>query len=578
MVSRRLLMVLSCIPLVLALGCRSSEEAEEPEKSPSATLVVARAVTALAAVLEAAAHVADPDSLETFQGFGIAMAGTPDWLREAHPERRELAEAVAGWPDERKAAALDWVRENATWTSLLHAMAIESFDGDFEPREWGPSMAGYKPTTYASRVSLAPLLQAAIETPAIARIAEQVSVQTDPFTAEGVHQRRSKLFAYLRLNDDVPPIHALYDPLLAPGYGVNAVLPDGSIWMIVGPMNEQSGRSMALYHEMAHQPVNRVLARPAVAAALDESRCAFEKIETHFGYDDWTSFFGEALVRSLSYRLEGVEARDTGLVFEAFLTAALEQWETSDTTFEDAVVEMLQGIFNSHCREPCPAPFEMLPSGTCLALPEGASADLPVVVYLHGMTSSASWALGEGKKLATKGAGDIVVLAPLGQKGACDWSPDVAEHHCWTQGNRPKDQRALAELVETLRGDLLQVQKAMGRNEPIAPILVGFSNGGFGVAALAFTTDLELGGLVVLHAGTSVPIETKQDVPTLLRAALGDEWHHPTMVTLRDRLAAVGWAATWEEREGAHALDDSDLASIVRFVNEQASPAGGANP
>lgn len=573
MLSHRWLKTLSCILLVMALGCRCSEGAQKGKETPSDTLVVARAVTALAAVLEAAAQVADPDSLETFRGFGIGTADPP-WLGEAHPERRELAEAVAGWPAERKRAAFEWVRENATWTSLLHALAIESFDDGFEAREWGPSMRGYKPTTYGNRVTLAPLLQSAIETPAVARIAEKVAVQTAPFTDEGVQLRRSKLFSYLRLEDDFPPFHAFYDSLLAVANGVNAILPDGSIWMIVGPTSDEIGKSMVLFHEMAHQPVNQILARPDVVTALEQSRCAFRRIETRYGYDDWASFFGEALVRSLSYRLEGVESRDTGLVFEASIGAVLERWESSNASFEEAVVVMLREIADSHCEEVCPAPFEALPSGTCLALPESHSANLPVVVFLHGMATSASWAVGEGQRLAKQGGDDLVVLAPLGKKGSCDWSPEVAEHHCWPRGSRPQD---LAELVETLRGDLLHVQKVMGRDDSVSPTLVGFSNGGFAAIALALSTDLEIGGLVVLHGGASVPVESKRDVPTLLRAAKGDEWHNPTMVKLRDRLAGLEWPVTWEEREGAHALDDSDLDSVVRFVKEQAVRTVGAS-
>src|SRR5690606_27498825 len=106
----------------------------------------------------------------------------------------------------RKRAALAWLVENATWSTLLHAMAIESFDANLEARDFGPSMLGYAPQVYANRGSLPPLPQNALEDEAIRRIASDRVRQPEGFGAEEVQRRREALFAYLRLDDDLPPV------------------------------------------------------------------------------------------------------------------------------------------------------------------------------------------------------------------------------------------------------------------------------------------------------------------------------------------------------------------------------------
>ena len=306
--------------------------------------------TALAAVLLAAGQVAEGDEILRLRSFGIVPSFVDPVIEERFPVRGELERAVAMWPRERKLAALAWVRAHATWTSQLHALAIESFDARLEPTSWGPTMSRFSPPTFADRAALGELLRDALADEAVRRIAAAVAVQPESFTARGVAERREKLVAYLRTEDELPPFAAFFDPLLAPGHGVNAVLPDGTVLMAVGPSADAGTRSMVLFHEMAHPPVNRLLERPAVAAALDASRCAFDRIETRFGYDSWRSFFAEAFVRSLSYRLEGVPALDTGLVFEGYLAAELQRWEAQPhVPLEDAVVGMLHGIAVRDC-------------------------------------------------------------------------------------------------------------------------------------------------------------------------------------------------------------------------------------
>lgn len=337
----------ACAAILLFAGCLRG-------KTPPPTIdpVVERAArnaTALAAVLEAASQVADPETLKVFRGFGISVQPNAE-LDRTFPVRPALAAAVERWPEARKRAALEWVRANATWTTMLHAMTLEAFGPRMEVTDWGPSMSRFNPAIFGNRASLAPLLEDALQDEAVRRIAESVAVQPEPFTPAGVAEHREKLIAYLRLAEPLPAYVGFFDPLLRPTNGANVELRDGSILMVVGPSADTSGRSMILFHEMAHLPVSRVLSRPAAAAALKVSGCALDTIEQRRGYDTWRSFFAEALVRSLSYRLEGVPARDTGLVFEHELTASLEKWEaTPEIPFEEAVVAMLNGIADQHC-------------------------------------------------------------------------------------------------------------------------------------------------------------------------------------------------------------------------------------
>jgi len=222
----------------------------------------------------------------------------------------------------------------------------------------------------------------------------------------------------------------------------------------------------------------------------------------------------------------------------------------------------LLGCRSGACEEfRCPPPLEVLPGGSCFAKPASGAKDVPVAIYLHGMTTDAGWALREGALLAQAARGEVAVLVPLGEKGACFWSPELAHHHCWptTQRQQPE----VRQLVQRLEGDLVEARRRLGGRVRGAPFLVGFSNGGFAAAEIAATTGMPLAGLVVLHAGAR---EIGWSVPTLLRAATGDEWHHPTMVKLRDRLAAAGTPARWEEREGPHLFTEEDAAAVVAFV------------
>jgi len=216
---------------------------------------------------------------------------------------------------------------------------------------------------------------------------------------------------------------------------------------------------------------------------------------------------------------------------------------------------------------PCPEPLESLESGSCLAMPEDATAETPVIVYLHGMTSSPEMArISAGILGQASVANGIAMLAPLGAKGNCRWKPEVVEYWCWP-GDVDQGE-GVDRFLDVLDTDLRLVQRRLGQAHPIRPVLVGYSNGGFMAMRLVSRSAAPYSSLVIVHAGEpraySYPASP---LPTLLRTATGDAWHFPTMEKLRDALAARDWPITWSVREGEHRFTESDAEAIVDFLS-----------
>jgi predicted esterase len=207
-------------------------------------------------------------------------------------------------------------------------------------------------------------------------------------------------------------------------------------------------------------------------------------------------------------------------------------------------------------------------------MPPKVTDDTPVFIFLHGMAPNPEVALGNAKELGLSATeAGIVVVAPLGTVGLCGWSPDAAKSWCWP--GHPMQGPETHVLAERLRMDLKEVAQRLGRND-VQPVLAGFSNGGFGAALLVSSGEFEPAGLAVLHAGGPYRWEPKNPLPTLLRTATGDQWHHSTMVALRDQLTSVGWNAEWQERDGGHELTASDVAAIIAFTKKVSAPVTAA--
>lgn len=231
----------------------------------------------------------------------------------------------------------------------------------------------------------------------------------------------------------------------------------------------------------------------------------------------------------------------------------------------------------------CPAPLLATESGTCFAAPSLVSPTTPVLIFLHGMSPNADFAIRHAVPLALAGRdAGVVTLLPLGRKGACNWSEAVRENHCW-----PTTPDAADEAVDwrvRLEKDIAFVGSCLG-DEKLGPtFLAGHSNGGIGALQVFADGALPLRGLAVLHGGAPVVLRLPTIGPSgelpsppalLLRAALGDEWHHPTMVRLRDLFEDHGWAFEWQERSGGHAVDESDFESLLDFLLRTVTPPSG---
>jgi hypothetical protein len=122
------------------------------------------------------------------------------------------------------------------------------------------------------------------------------------------------------------------------------------------------------------EDVDRILTLPEVVEALEASSCAFQRVQERSGHEQWRHFFGEVLVRSLSNRSKGMEPRETGLLFEHFLTSELREWDASEAPLQEVVVSALQAIAEEHCFEgsaDCAAPDEITGEGSARSADRG---------------------------------------------------------------------------------------------------------------------------------------------------------------------------------------------------------------
>lgn len=216
---------------------------------------------------------------------------------------------------------------------------------------------------------------------------------------------------------------------------------------------------------------------------------------------------------------------------------------------------------------PCPEPLEWLESGSCLAIPEDAGPETQVLVYLHGMTASPEMARGSAGILGRAAAeSGLAVLAPLGALGACNWSPEARQAWCWPSADDQLEEADRA--MESIDEELEMIRERLGAQAPLQPVLVGYSNGGFMAMRFAARHQERWSRLVILHAGArpGSPLPAAPELPTLLRAASGDKWHHPSMEKLRDALQAQGWSPLWSVREGEHRFTEGDADAIVDFL------------
>lgn len=210
----------------------------------------------------------------------------------------------------------------------------------------------------------------------------------------------------------------------------------------------------------------------------------------------------------------------------------------------------------------CPSGWEPLSSPGCFK--RGTNAG--VVVYLHGMMAPNEKAftreLGFVAPAATKAG--MTVVALRGTPGLCDWAAEYKDWWCWpTVKTREAETMAIAGRIGEA---VTEVETRLERTLP-APLIVGYSNGGYFTSLLMEPERLAVTGFVVLHGGlvTGVTVEERPK-PTLLIAAEGDTIQRPAMETFRAALEQKKWSPAFVLRKKEHPLELEDFEHVMTFA------------
>jgi predicted esterase len=96
---------------------------------------------------------------------------------------------------------------------------------------------------------------------------------------------------------------------------------------------------------------------------------------------------------------------------------------------------------------------------------------------------------------------------------------------------------------------------------------MGYSNGGFFAAMIAFHQLLDAQGFAILHAGhcNGASFAAEKAKPCLLIAAGDDPWQKPKMIALHDVLCKSGWTSDLQIRAGSHILSKEDSDKAMQF-------------
>ena len=204
----------------------------------------------------------------------------------------------------------------------------------------------------------------------------------------------------------------------------------------------------------------------------------------------------------------------------------------------------------------------------------------PTLVLLHGYGSRADdWAQFNQKWQLPAGTRFVFPQAPLRDpfNGARGW--------WWLhlEGYVPKGQ-SLADLSQANPGGIKIASRLVrelikGEKQPL--ILGGFSQGAMTSAEIAFQTDQELAGLILL-SGTTVNEDAwaehfagRRHLPIFIAHGRSDNvLSFAIMERFQERLKAFGMNVTWYPFDGGHGIPDSVVGAVSSFVNRVTIPAG----
>ena len=208
----------------------------------------------------------------------------------------------------------------------------------------------------------------------------------------------------------------------------------------------------------------------------------------------------------------------------------------------------------------------------------------PTLVLLHGYGSRAEdWLQFEGKWQLPEGTRRLYPQAPLrgpltGQRG---WWWLGLEHYV-PEGDRFPDMSKAApggiKVASRLVRQLLEHEK-----QPL--ILGGFSQGAMTSAEIAFQTDHELAGLILV-AGTTVNEEAwvghlagRRQLPIFIAHGRADGvLPFAIMERFQLRLKTFGMNVTWYPFDGGHGIPDEVVREISAWIVGLSGPPRSQEP
>ena len=227
----------------------------------------------------------------------------------------------------------------------------------------------------------------------------------------------------------------------------------------------------------------------------------------------------------------------------------------------------------------CPEHFEVGPSDTCFAIPEHATKDTPVVVYLHGTYQGHAlpedWA---AANLAVQRG--FAVVVPRGKRDLCAWRAEYKDHLCWPED--PEDTQAAKNVVNEWERVLWQVD-ALLEGGTHKRYVLGSSKGGSFASFLAMQSLFPAQAYAVVNGGPMVASPSaKKAAPMLLVAGQDSPEQMQKVKTLHDALAFASWPHAFCPRAGSAALSAGDVETALRFFRHDADgnlkPQNGAYP